>query len=751
MSTPPAAPPPAAAPAPAAPAPAPAAPAAPPPSAGAPPPEGAAGGSGGAEPARDPGAGGGAGAPSDSVGAGESAAEATARTGRGSKRRGLLREARLRVEGDAVAGDKFVVVTGTERQVTLRTLSPASVETVRHAFHEPPRWDEIRLNAARQRSVVLRGPAGSGKTAAAVRLLQAQQVRAWYLLDSVADLARIAGLDELDADAGLLLNSPRDAEDLRGPLLEGLEHQLEQAGVRLVLTVDTDIRLDRGVLEYVQRLARPTDLDAVLRRHLTHRVGAGTATELMAQPQISALADELLGAMAACRDAARLAEALADEHTGGGVDADRVRALLDRGDTEDLETWFENLADPELRTEAIALAVLNGLAQEDIALAAESLLGRFEQPGRLIGTPEQERPPKVRDPFAVSRRSRLDRLRARTVATVTRGDFGRVPCTAMEYRDAADPRRLIRHVWSEYRIQPQLLDWLGELVDSPSEQIRSFAGTALGLIAGEAFDLFGNRVFPGWIHRTDLGWRRREAVAYALRVCVEDPALRPGVRALVDSWYLAASPENKAAAARAYGLCLGGADLPTAVDALTRLGTVDRMGVAIAVGDGFADLVEEDVAGNAPVVLKALAGMVAQHESRPTGHLAFLILADSLVTEEAHPAPGSTPRSRPRLLELAARDPGLREVLAGLWTEVICGELFAEEAATVLAGWAALAESDPKLLDDLIRMLRDLAQRSTRTGELLHRYTVAWDAPDALRPLHRAARLIRMSLKPAGS
>lgn len=100
------------------------------------------------------------------------------------------------------------MVTGTERQVTLRTLSPASVETVRHAFHEPPRWDEIRLNAARQRSVVLRGPAGSGKTAAAVRLLQAQQVRAWYLLDSVADLARIAGLDELDADAGLLLNSP---------------------------------------------------------------------------------------------------------------------------------------------------------------------------------------------------------------------------------------------------------------------------------------------------------------------------------------------------------------------------------------------------------------------------------------------------------------------------------------------------------------------------------------------------------------
>jgi hypothetical protein len=157
------------------------------------------------------------------------------------------------------------------------------------------------------------------------------------------------------------------------------------------------------------------------------------------------------------------------------------------------------------------------------------------------------------------------------------------------------------------------------------------------------------------------------------------------------------------------------------------------------------------VRGNAPIVLKALAGMAAQHESRATAHLAFLILADSLVVEDPRPAPGAAPHSRPRLLELAVRDEALRELLAGLWTEVICGELFGTEAAGVLAGWASLAESDPKLLDDLIRMLRDLGQRRPRTRDLLRRYTVAWDAPDSLRPLHRAARLIRMSLQPAFS
>ncbi|MFI9328080.1 hypothetical protein ACIGZJ_11130 [Kitasatospora sp. NPDC052868] len=753
MSTPPAptpTPAPAAAPAPA-PAPPPAAGAGSPPAppsdgpSPAPEPGGAPGPGGDGAPAGDPAA---PSAPSHSVGAGESAAEATARTGQSSKRKDLLRQARLRVEGDAVGGDKIVIMAGEEHRLTLRSLSPAVVEAVRHSFQEPPRWDEIRTNAWRRRSVVLRGPAGAGKTAAAVRLLLTAQSRSWYLLDSVAQLTRLTAVEQLGQGAGLLLNCPADAAELRGPLLESLEHELERSGAHLVLTVGTDVLLNRGVGEYVQRLDRPPVLDAVVRAHLARRIGESAADDTLDSGDLKDLVAELLGADGSCRTAARLAEVLADEHAGGVLDPDRVRTLLDQGDGQSVDDWFDGLAKPELRAQAVALAVLNGLPQEDVAAGGAALLARFRTDRTLVTVPPGGQPPLIRDPFANPRRAVLEQLRARTVATVTRGQYGWLPCTITEYRDGGHAPRVIRHVWSEYDIQAELLDWLGELVDSASEQVRSFAGTALGVVATGAFDHLSTWVFPGWIRDEDTGTLRREAVAYALRVCVEDPALRAGVRAMVDGWYLSGTWQAQAAAARAYGLCLGGADLATAVEALARMGTVDDIRVAIAIGDSFADLIEEDVEGTTPVVLTALVGMMQRHESRATGHLAFLILADALVTEIPPPAAGAAPRSRPTLLHLVSQQDDLREQLAHLWSEVIGGELFGAEAAGVLRMWASQAEADPHLLDDLLRMLRDLAQRTARNRDILLRYASRWDAYDELRPLRRSAALLRAVLAP---
>jgi hypothetical protein len=357
--------------------------------------------------------------------------------------------------------------------------------------------------------------------------------------------------------------------------------------------------------------------------------------------------------------------------------------------------------------------------------------------------------PRVRDPFALSHRHELERLRARTSSGLTRGEFGDVPCTVIEYRDGGDPSRLIRHVWSEYRAQQELLAWLAELVDSRSDQVRSFAGTALGLIAAVSFDLLSTRVFPQWIADQQRGPQRRDAVAHALRVCVRNPELRPGVRALVDAWFFSGLAESQAAAARAYGRCLGGADLTAALEGLSRLGTVDDAAVAVAVGDSFADLVEEDVSGNAPLVLRTLVRMVAQPETRECGHLSFLILADTLVIEpESEPAPGASAVSRPTLMHLSMTDERLRGLLAQLWSEVICGELYGDEAAEVLTSWAAQSEADPQLLDAFVRIMRDLAQRDTRTRDLLLRYASGWDARGKLRPLHRAAALLRTVLNP---
>ncbi|MFK0167608.1 hypothetical protein ACIQU5_02265 [Streptomyces sp. NPDC090306] len=703
-------------------------------------------GADGGRPAAEPGAAG----DSVGVGAGHGASEATARTGQGSLRAGMLRAAWTHVGGDQVEGDKIVITTTDDRGVVLRTLTATTVETVRHAFREPPRWDDILADAWQRRSVVLRGPRGAGKTGAAVRLLLSGGAKSWFLLDSVADLARLTELDGLGEGAGLLLDRPRDLGDLRGGQLAALEDLLETADARLVVIAAPEAELGHGVGEYVQRVARPDSLDAVLAAHLGHRLGESEAGHVLASEGVADLAAALLDAAASCRDAARLAEVLAHESSLGTVDLDRVRSRMDQTAGESPEEWFEGLGDTVLRTQATALAVLGGLPQEDVALAASTLLDRFRSDRGVLAASVEDGPVPLRhDPFSRSRRLLAERLRARTVSTVTRGAFGTLPCTVAEYRDAQYPPRIIRHVWSEYFVQAELIDWIAELVDSPSQQVRSFAGTALGLIATESFDHIATQVFPRWIRNEDRGALRREAVAYALRVCVRVPALRPGVRALVEGWYLNGDWHAQAAAARAYGLCLGGVGPEEAVRALTRLGTVDHMRVAIAIGDAFADLMEENLAAHAPMVLRAVAEMVHDPASRACGHLVFLILADALVADT--PAGDGLPaRSRPTLLLLAAENPAdseIRRVLGYLWAEVIGGELFGDQAARVLEGWSAQAEADPLLLDQLVRVLvDDVAARGPRVGRLLQRYADQWTDRARFRRLPRVARVLGAAL-----
>jgi len=703
------------------------------------------GGDGGAQPG-DAGGGG------ENVGAGTRAKGATNRTGQGSLRAGTLREAWTHIGGDRVHGDKIVVqVASGERDVVMRALSATTVETVRHAFQAPPRWDDVLADAWQRRSVVLRGPGGAGKTAAGVRLLIAAQVKTWFLLDSVAELSRLTDLRQLGSGAGLLLDRPPDLDELSGTLLQGLEELLRRADARLVLIAGPEAELGRGAAEYVRRIDRPGALDAVLEAHLAHLLGELEAERALAAAGVGDLARELLDDSTACRDAARLAEVLAHEHKAGAIDTDRVRTRMDRAGGETPEEWFEGLGDTVLRTQAAALAVLGGLPQEDVALAATLLLEWFRsERGILTPSVDQGSVPLRHDPFAQSRRLLAEKLRARTVGSVIRGDFGWLPCTVAEYRDPAYPPRIIRHVWSEYRIQRELIGWLAELVDSPTQQVRSFAGTALGLIATEAFEYIASQVFAGWALDEDNGWQRREAIGYALRVCARDPALRGGVRTLVGGWYLSGSWQYQAAAARAYGLCLGGTDLTAAVAALTRLGTVDHIQVAIAIGDSFADLLEEDLAAHALVVLRAVAEMAHTAESRACGHLVFLILADSLVSEEPA-APGVALRGCPTLLRLAATDAldgELRRLLGYLWAEVIGGELFGEEAESVLQNWAARAETDPLLLDDLVRVLvDDVAARSPRAGLILQSHVAHWNERDCFRPLPRSAAVLGSALR----
>ena len=149
----------------------------------------------------------------------------------------------------------------------------------------------------------------------------------------------------------------------------------------------------------------------------------------------------------------------------------------------------------------------------------------------------------------------------------------------MEYRDPDYVIKVIRRAWSDYEVQDLLLCWLGELAEDASEQVRIFAGIALGRLATWSFDTLSSSVLTPWAisqRRT-----RREAVAYALRVVAGDHRLRENASQLISGWYASRSnPLAQATAARSYGVAYGLFDPAAAFEALDRLTAVDDIRVA---------------------------------------------------------------------------------------------------------------------------------------------------------------------------
>jgi hypothetical protein len=352
-------------------------------------------------------------------GPGAESYEATGRLGQGSQRRGHLRNAVANVEGDLVGGDKYVVLLGGTRR-RLRVLSPLIAERVRFAYCAPADLPDARDALLRQRLLILRGPAGYGKTAMAVRLLLGACQGTLYHLDGGVDLAFLA--DQLENDsgviepgAGFLLEQPDDTGSLSRETYDKVQGALAQAGAWMVVTVSAGELSDAELLSGVRDVTDAPQPSEVVRAHLRWRIGEHDADRLMARGDVRGVVTELLGDHPACRQAGELAAAMSEHYDlYGAVDLDRLREHRARLEAEDFEIWAESLPDAATRSFALALAVLNGLPQEDIAQAARSLRDRLED-----GTPYLRAPgpdghvPRDKDLFGTPRRRQLLRLRAR--------------------------------------------------------------------------------------------------------------------------------------------------------------------------------------------------------------------------------------------------------------------------------------------------------------------------------------------------
>ncbi|MGI5251686.1 hypothetical protein [Actinacidiphila glaucinigra] len=684
--------------------------------------------------------------PPPQSGPGAESYEATGQLGQGSQRRGLLQNAVANVEGDMVGGDKYVVVLGGHRR-RLRVLSPLIAERVRFAYCAPADLPDARDALTRQRLLILRSAAGYGKSAMAVRLLLGACRGAVYHLDNRVDFASLA--EQLENDSGViergvgfLLERPEDIGNLGRETYEKVQGALSQADAWMVVTVAAGELADGELLVGVRDLTDPPHPIEVVRAHLRWRMGERDADRLLAREDVRDLIAELVGGVPACRQAGDLAAAMIEQYDlHGSVDLDRLREHRARLEAEDFEIWAESLPDAGARSFALALAVLNGLPQEDVAQAARSLRERLEDDGPYLRAPGPDgRPVRSKDLFETPRRRQLQHLRAQE-----RDKPGGEPGMIIEYKDPGYARRVILHAWTQYEIQSELLDWLDELVVHPAEQVRVYAAASgLGVLAAEAYRYIERRVLGPWA-RSDSALRRT-AVAYALSVACQNPWVREQATALVGGWYADERPQVQAAAARVHGL---GAVLGRPVEELARLFAVDSVTVSVAVGCALADLVADnpDAAGS---VLPMLRDRTGDRRSGRAAVLAFLIVAAQVVVETKDVDPGAALPEWPTLLYLAHRRPELRDSFVWLWRAALNESFFHDEAEQVVGDWAKLAERDSELREMLRLLVGAIAHGDQRSGRILRSCADDWVHPDRIVGLPLTAAMVHAQLDMEG-
>jgi hypothetical protein len=373
-------------------------------------------------------------------------------------------------------------MVGGKRESRLSLLPSRLTALVKSTFVAPECIAEVQAAFQKRRAVVLRGADGYGKRGLAIHLLIESCPGRLFQVDHSAELNRLREWIEADdggqrrvaPGAGFILDNPLDAVHLQGSVLQSLEEALERAGARLVLTTGPGTAVADELHDYIVDVTSGPDCLKLVEGHLRHHLGSAAAAPLLGREDIRKLVDQELGLSAACRHAADLASAVADEARGaedaGEIDVERIRAVLARRGAETFDTWFSRLGDTQSRCFAVALAVWNRSHYDTVAKAARALYRRFDTRPTMVLAAAREPLPDGERPFLFSRQDWRHRLQARITRNEIKGLYGKIHAEIIEYTDETYPRRVIERAWSDYQAQDTILEWLAEMAEDNSEQ-----------------------------------------------------------------------------------------------------------------------------------------------------------------------------------------------------------------------------------------------------------------------------------------
>jgi hypothetical protein len=559
----------------------------------------------------------------------------------------------------------------------------------------------------RDRMVVLSGPAGRGKGAAAQALLQDRdQVLAVDPSISLASLADFETRVRRDGADGYVVETlaPETARRLNEFTARALQGQLEKADAYLVLTVDDRVPLQPDIQNRVVVWPERPAMDEVMRRHLRFHLAAAED----ADPDVTA--DRLLHRLRSLGVHQHLAERemrLCDSVTRHVCSAHRRGVALDRAIAElgfdarrRVEDWFHQ--DPPITDVAFLLAatVLAGCTYSTVSRHAARLEEILDD---LTGTEPGQR---VRSAVR-SRSERLSTCLARLRPAVLNAEFGPYLTEAVSLDTPALVPMVLDVVWHEYDLAAEaLLRWMLEAGAEPSPAVRVRVACAVGKLAVFDFATVRSRLLLPWVR---AGAHERSSAAVALGVPAATDETIPLVLGLLRNWSRGSNEALAWTAARAFGTYVGLARPNLAMGELLEIllrSDGNRDAVAVrrrhqAVTAGVRNLFMLGGRGDPDVALTVVAGLTDW--TRRKGSAADVSRA--LFTHFLSTAADSgSPESRQVWARLAA--PEAAPFTGHLLSECFADRTHQREAFGAVSGLLALADDDEALYQDVESLVR---------------------------------------------
>jgi hypothetical protein len=561
-----------------------------------------------------------------------------------------------------------------------------------------------------ERVVVLRGPEGSGRTAAAQALLERlknepesdspiDRIGGLVLRDgvSVSDVAR---QPEAFPDRwGMVLESRDGVELAMGDRVRAYRDFAARANGYVVLVGPPAGEEDTSQFACAHDWPEPAD---VLKRYLVEELPDSFSGERLTQILEDPAVTNHLAQHRRPGQVVRLAAALVDGvRRGRPVETIVVtlepdwRDVARRALEDALTATDDAFGAPRRQALRTAYAIFDGLELNDVFSAAEELLGMLRRVQAPDSTP-------ARPVFGDG----LDKLLFKEMLGEGDIDQGQ-PTTARRalLRNPQLSDAFLDVAWNNYdTTRFVLLHWLDWVATHGRPATRLRAAQAAGKLALYDFEkVMADLIRPWALHPNGL---RRQAAAWALEQVSRNDWYASRVRQRVHDWVLSNDGELHDTAAKVYGTTFG-SELPDiAMADLRTIATDPRQLRFRSVGHAVANLYLADPAGP---VLDHLDAWLDDASPEVAAHTAWALLFLARILHNERP-------EWPQLLLDADNAPARRPVLARLWRAALSGSTTTFLAWDLLRQWLELpyrnGNDDGDVPEALLQLLTETLDSS---------------------------------------